>query len=80
VRVGLANDLEAIAGSVLNAHLSDRRLVEISTARQGVAISAAYVVRFNPPHTPEQLVKALNRIEGVQGVELQARSATADDW
>ena len=73
IRVALANDLEGLAGSVVDAHVEERRLVEMSTAKQGIAVSASYTVRFRPSSTPEQLLKALNRVEGVQDVEIHAR-------
>jgi hypothetical protein len=43
----------------------------IETARQGVSIDVAYEANLRQPGTPEQLVKALNRIEGVQSVRLE---------
>ena len=71
VRVGLGHDVEALLGSTLDAHFSHRRMRSIETARQGVSIDVAYEANLRQPGTPEQLVKALNRIEGVQSVRLE---------
>ncbi len=71
VRVGLGHDVEALLGSTLDVHFSHRRMRSIETARQGVSIDVAYEAKLRQPDTPEQLVKALNRIEGVQSVRLE---------
>ena len=71
VRVGLGHDVEALLGSTLDVHFSHRRMRSIETARQGVSIDVAYEASLRQPGTPEQLVKALNRIEGVQSVRLE---------
>jgi hypothetical protein len=73
LRVGLGQDVEKLLGGILDAHLQDRELVSISTARQGVALDVVYQTRLRTDGAPGELVKALNRVEGVQGVELQRR-------
>jgi hypothetical protein len=71
LRVGLGHDLETLLGSVLDAHVQGRELVGVSTARQGVALDVVYETRMRPGGSPEALVKALNRLEGVQDADLE---------
>jgi uncharacterized membrane protein YhiD involved in acid resistance len=71
VRVGLGHDVEPLLGGTLDVHFSHRRMHSMETAKQGVSIDVAYEAKLREPGTPEQLVKALNRIEGVQSVRLE---------
>lgn len=73
VRLGLGHDLETHLGAILNAHLEDRELVSIETARQGLALDCTYETRIRADHSADDLVKALNGVEGVQGVQLRRR-------
>jgi hypothetical protein len=77
VRVGLGHDIETLLRPVLQAHLAEHRLTSIATARQGVSMDVSYVATLRADTTAESLVKALNRLEGVQGVEM-ARQTTVD--
>ena len=70
LRVSSGQDLNGPLGAVLDAHLMDRRLVSIGTARQGMALSVLYAVRMRDGASAEELVRTLNRVEGVQSVEL----------
>jgi branched-subunit amino acid transport protein AzlD len=74
VRVGLGHDAEALLGTTLDAALAERRLMSMATARQGMSIDMSYEVRLRKDGRPDELVKALNRIEGVQSVELKRRA------
>ena len=71
VRVGLGHDAEALIGSTLDDALSERKLMAMATARQGMSIDMAYEVRLLKGRRPDELVKSLNRIDGVQSVELK---------
>jgi hypothetical protein len=71
LRVGLGHDLEALLGGILDAHVCERELVAVGTARQGVALDVTYEARLRPGGSPEALIKALNRVEGVQDAELE---------
>ncbi len=75
LRVGAGQDLDGEVGGALDAVASERRLVSVGTTRQGLAIEATYLLRLQPRRTPGEVVKALNRIEGVQSVALTAREA-----
>jgi hypothetical protein len=75
VRVALAQDPHALIGPALDAHVADRRLVNIGTAKQGLALQASYEIRLRRGASASDLVKALNRVEGVHDVELVAADA-----
>ncbi len=77
VRVGLGHDVENVLAPALSAHVRSRRLVSMSTAKQGMAIEAIYRTELKNEHSAAELVKALNRIEGVQSVSLN-RETTED--
>jgi hypothetical protein len=70
VRLGLGHDVEALIGPALSAHARTRRLVSMATAKQGLAIEVTYRADIETEESAGALVKALNRIEGVQGVTL----------
>ena len=71
LRIGLGHDAETLLRSVLDAHVQNRRLVSMSTARQGMALEVAYRAVLGNDSSASDLVKALNRLEGVQSVTLQ---------
>jgi hypothetical protein len=74
VRVGLGHDAETLVGGTLDKFASDRRVMSMATARQGMSIDITYETRLRKDSSPDELVKALNRIEGIQSVELQRRT------
>jgi hypothetical protein len=71
VRLGLGHDLEQVAGSVLDKHLEERKMLCVASAKQGAAIEYDYQARLRAGSSAEDLVKILNRMEGVQGVRLR---------
>ena len=73
LRVGLGHDLDKLLGGTLDAHLQERELLSIATARQGVSLDVTYETRLRRDGSADELVKALNRVEGVQSVQLQRR-------
>lgn len=72
VRVGLGRDPAGLLGPVFAKHLADVRLTETATGRQGVALDVTYAARLRDPNGAVALVNELNRVEGVQSVELRA--------
>jgi uncharacterized membrane protein YhiD involved in acid resistance len=74
IRVGLGHDAETLVGGTLDKFASDRRVMSMATARQGMSIDITYETRLRKDSIPDDLVKALNRIEGIQSVELQRRA------
>lgn len=75
VRVATGVELDAVVGSAIDTFVTERLLTSLETARQGTAVEATYVVRLRAGQHPESLLKALNRIDGVQNVMLSARPA-----
>jgi hypothetical protein len=57
--------------AVLQKHLPAHRLTGLATARGGSALDATYAVRLPAPEQVFALVAELNRLEGIQGVELK---------
>ena len=82
IRVGLGHDVEPLVGTVLDAHMKRRHLVSMGTVKQGLSVEVAYSGSVSDDRQPESLVKALNRLEGVQGVDLarQVPTAASDPW
>jgi hypothetical protein len=70
LRLGIGIDLDKVLGTLLDTHLDARHLLSIRTARQGIAVDVSYTTRLKATCSPDDLVKALNLIEGVQDVEL----------
>jgi hypothetical protein len=79
VRAGLGRDLDALIPPALVAHVAEHRLASIATARQGMSLEASYRVRLRDRASAGELVKALNRIDGVQSVELETSTTGIDD-
>jgi len=71
VRIGLGLDPDTLLGDVLRKHLTEIDLVGTGTAKQGAALELTYEVRLRDSAKSFALVADLNRIEGVQGVELR---------
>lgn len=78
VRVGLGYDLDQLLGRAIDHHFQDRELVAMGTARQGAALDVTYEGRLKNGGAPDVLVATLNKIEGVQGVELRRRGFEND--
>ena len=70
VRVGLGHDADSILALPLKEHARTRQLTSIATAKQGMAIEVVYRIELQGDASAVDLVKALNRIEGVQNVAL----------
>jgi len=66
------------AVKVLEPFVQGLDLLSVATAKQGVSVDFSYETRLKPHASPEELVKALNRVEGVQSVEFQRRNLDQD--
>jgi hypothetical protein len=71
LRIGLGHDAESLVSGPFAAHVSRHRLLSMETVRQGTAVEARYQLQFRPEGSAEALLKALNRVEGIQNVQLQ---------
>jgi hypothetical protein len=71
VRLGIGHDPQVVIGPTLDEHVRDRRLMSIATARQGLAVDATYRTALRNDQSADALLRALNRLDGVQSVALQ---------
>jgi hypothetical protein len=71
VRLGLGRDAGELLSPALDQHALKRRLVSMATARQGMSIDVSYRTALKADESAAELVKALNLVDGVQGVALQ---------
>jgi hypothetical protein len=71
IRLGLGHDASTVLGPVFDTYLVDRQLISIGTAKQGLAIELSYRATLKSDDAAGDLVKALNRLDGVQGVSLE---------
>jgi hypothetical protein len=70
VRVALGRDVDALVAPAFDTYATDRRLASLTTAKQGAALEATYSLRLRAGTSAADLVRAVNRIDGVQSVEL----------
>jgi hypothetical protein len=75
VRLAIGLDAETVLSPTLQQFVSGRRLATVATARQGLSIDATYNMSLRQESSASALVNALNRLEGVQNVELQRTDA-----
>lgn len=73
IRTGLGADLQQLVGPTLDVHLTQRRLLSMETAKQGISVDVTFDADLRSPASAEALVKALNKLEGVQDVRLERR-------
>jgi hypothetical protein len=73
LRVGLGQDANKLLDGQCDAHITDRKLLSMGTGKQGIALSVIYQVRLKRGGSPDELVRMLNRTEGVQSVQLERR-------
>jgi len=78
VRLNLGLDAEAVLGATLDSYTTRRRLESLTTARQGLSIDVSYRVDVRSDRAADELVRGVNRIEGVQSVSLE-RADTANE-
>jgi hypothetical protein len=71
IRVGVGHEPDALLRKVLETHLLHWRLIAAVTARQGVAMDLSYAVRLRCAGADIALLADLNRLEGVQSIELR---------
>lgn len=78
VRLDATRDPATALTTTLNQYAPTRRMVSISTARQGAAFDVSYRTTFPAEESATALVKGLTALEGVRGVELD-RADSDDD-
>jgi uncharacterized membrane protein YhiD involved in acid resistance len=70
VRVVLGQDLEPLK-LVIEQFVEAHDLLGMETAKQGSSLDVSYEVHLKKGTSPTEMVRALNKTEGVQSVELQ---------
>ena len=78
VRIALGKDAETLLGPALDEYTSQRRLRSVATARQGLSLDTAYDLALRNNAHSSAFVAALNRLDGVQNVELNRRTEEFD--
>ena len=71
--MGLGQDVNKLLDGPCDAHITDRKLLSMGTGKQGIALTVIYQVRLRAQGSPDELVRTLNRTEGVQSVQLERR-------
>jgi Domain of unknown function (DUF4956) len=71
MRIGVGAGSETPWESVLAKHCEQALLQSTATARQGAAVDLTYKVRLKPGVTPLQFLNEMNRLEGIQNLELK---------
>src|SRR5262249_16538819 len=79
VRVGLGHDVEALARNVLSTYMTQRRIRSIETAKQGISIDVTYEAALKQDTAAGELVGALNKLDGVQDVQLERRDQELEE-
>ncbi len=71
VRLGVGHDASVALKPVFDEYLIAQHLTSIETTKQGVALEQCYTASLRNEERAADFVKALNRIEGVQGISLE---------
>jgi hypothetical protein len=71
LRVGAGAGTASPWDAILAGHCDKVQLNGSATARQGASLDLTYQVRLKPRITPMQLLNEINRIEGIQNVEMK---------
>jgi hypothetical protein len=71
LRVGISLGSETPWESLFSKYCEQVQLQSTGTARQGAAVDLTYKVRLKPGITPLQFLNDMNRLEGIQNIELK---------
>jgi len=78
VRVGIGHDIDAVVTDTLKTFATEWHIQSMSTSKQGLSVDVTYQLSVRTPEKAETFVKALNRLEGVQCVELSQYDVSRD--
>jgi uncharacterized membrane protein YhiD involved in acid resistance len=70
VRLEMGQKPEQLVEPLFKKHLQQYEILAVETAKQGTALEVTYRVRFRKSSAPLELVDELNRVEGLQSVEV----------
>jgi uncharacterized membrane protein YhiD involved in acid resistance len=71
VKLALGRDANTVLGETFDTFLLARHLISIETTKQGLAFELSYQAALRTEEAATELVKALNRLDGVQGISLE---------
>ncbi len=71
LRIGLGEGVRTAAEGLLTGVVDQLELTSAATAKQGASLDLTYRVRLRPECSPASLVADLNRLEGVESVDLE---------
>lgn len=78
VRVNIGQDVSPKLDPVLDAHLLDRRLLSICSAKHGAAIDRSFEVHIRRDQDPDALIRAICVIEGVVSADLTSPNSAGE--
>jgi hypothetical protein len=73
VRANADFDLEKNVGPIIDRYVAHRRIATLRTVKQGACLDSCFSVALREGESPQELIRTLNRIEGVQEVKLLHR-------
>jgi hypothetical protein len=79
VRVGLGHDVEKLASGVFSTYMTQRRIRSIETAKQGISIDVTYEAALKEDNAAAELVATLNKLDGVQDVQIERRDLDQEE-
>ena len=71
IKMGWVDDVERTVRNSLASHVIDIEPLSLTTLKHGAGLEASFRVRLKPSIQLTQVVADLNRLEGVQAVELK---------
>jgi len=71
LRISTGAGAETPWDAVLAKHCEQAHLMSTATARQGASVDLTYKLRLKSGVTPTQLLNDVNRLEGIQNVEMK---------
>jgi hypothetical protein len=71
IKLGWVDDVEAVIREAVAEHIADIEPLSLTTLKHGAGLEASFRVRLRPSVRLTQVVADLNRLPGVQGVELK---------
>ena len=71
IKMGWVDDVEQTIRNSLAGHVIDIEPLSLTTLKHGAGLEVSFRVRLQPSVRLTQVVADLNRLEGVQGVELK---------
>jgi len=78
LRVGIGTDLNKALAQAFDGQVQDLTLLAMATAKDGLALNVSYQLQLSDPASANQVVRALNKVEGVQSVQLERRTWEQD--